>query len=141
MLLAQNPASSSITTKKDDPEKEGIGLQQVAGPDVLGVVAQKRRPGLLGKQRPAYLLRVLLDGALGLCDAQLEQLTSNPPCSPNVAILRHVLAAPINLTNRGVPFDTSSKAWYDCTSVPKYLNTKVVEQHRYPHNISRSMPG
>ena len=34
---------------KDSAEEEVIGLQEIAGPDILGMVAHKGRPGLLGR--------------------------------------------------------------------------------------------
>jgi len=57
---------------EEGAEEEIIGLQEVNGPDVLGVVAQKRRPGLLVGQRTPHLVDVPLDGALGYLNAQLQ---------------------------------------------------------------------
>ena len=57
---------------EEGAEEEVIGLQEVNGPDVLGVVAQKRRPGLFAGQRTPDWVDVRLDGALGHRDAQLK---------------------------------------------------------------------
>jgi hypothetical protein len=74
---------------KDGAEEEVIGLQEVAGPYVLGMVAQKRRPGLLGRQRSMYLV-------MYFWMVRLTTLMSSLSSSPRIrvrraAILRHVL--------------------------------------------------
>jgi len=57
---------------EDGAEENVIGLKEVAGPDLTGVVAQKRGPVLLGWERTADLGDVLLDGALAHAQSELE---------------------------------------------------------------------
>jgi hypothetical protein len=100
--------------------------EEGAKEEVMGMVAQKRHPGLLDRQRSTLLVDVLLDVALGHRDAQLQQLTANPLCYPGPVLLCHVLEMEPKSVNaptferrpgghcftiRGVPFDTPAKAW------------------------------
>jgi hypothetical protein len=76
----------------DDEHEEGaeedvIGLKEVAGPDWAGVVAQERRPVLLGGERFADLCDVLLDGALAHAQSELEKFTLDAFCPPGVVFL------------------------------------------------------
>jgi hypothetical protein len=59
---------------EDRAEKQVVGLQKVAGPSFIGVVAQKRRPTLTAAWARVTLAHVLLDGTLADANAELEKL-------------------------------------------------------------------
>ena len=63
------------------PEAEVGELEEVAGPDLAGVGAQERGPGLPARAWRADRPQVLLDGALAHPDAQLAQLVYCFPSS------------------------------------------------------------
>jgi hypothetical protein len=71
--------------------KEQIGdLEEVAGPDLCGVIAQKGRPllalWLVGANRP----HVLLDSALAQTNAQFQEFTPDPFSPPESILFRHL---------------------------------------------------
>jgi hypothetical protein len=59
-------------------EEEVRHRQEVAGPDLGGVVAQEGRPRLPARPRGARTGQVGLDRALGHADAEIAQLAANP---------------------------------------------------------------
>ena len=72
-------------------EQEIEGLQEVAGPDLVGVVPEKRRPALTRRARFENPPHVFLDCALRHADLQLEQLAANALCSPESILRGHLL--------------------------------------------------
>jgi len=71
--------------------KEEIGdLDEIAGPDLSCVVAQKGRPRLASWLLGANCPHVLLDGALAHPKAQFQQFSANPFSSPKLIVLRHL---------------------------------------------------
>jgi hypothetical protein len=66
---------------KERPKEEISDLQEVTGPDLCHVSAQKRAPllpsWLLGANRP----QILLNGALADMDAQFQEFSANPLCT------------------------------------------------------------
>ena len=83
---------SAGTQLDDDEDEHGakeeiVGLEEVTGPDLAGVVAQKSRPVLARRTSPSHLLNVLLNRAFADSDAQLEQFSANPLCPPSQVLL------------------------------------------------------
>jgi hypothetical protein len=74
----------------EDGAQEQVGeLQEVARPDVRGVVAQERRPRLPGPTRRPGSVHVLLDGALADPDAELQQLALDALGTPQPVLAGH----------------------------------------------------
>ncbi len=65
--------------------------EEVAGPGLRGVVAQERRPGLVGPARRARVAHVPLDRGLGDPDAELAQRTPDPLGTPQPIRRGHLL--------------------------------------------------
>src|SRR5215469_4990198 len=76
---------------KQRTEKESGDRQEVTRPDLLGMGVQERLPGLCMWSCGAHSSHVLLNSALADVDAQLEQFTTNPLCSPPAIVLSHLL--------------------------------------------------
>ena len=57
-------------------------VEEIAGPDVLGVIAQEGAPRLPSRERGTGAAQVGLDGALGHVDAQLAELAPDPLGTP-----------------------------------------------------------
>ena len=76
---------------EEGTEEEVATLQEVAGPDLVAVVANEGRPGLPRRSGLPDPPQVLLDRALGDADAELEQLTADPLGSPEPVVARHAL--------------------------------------------------
>ena len=71
--------------------KEQIGdLQEVAGPDLVGVCAQKGRPPLASWLLGANSSHVLLDRALTHVKAQLQEFSTNSFSTPKPIVLGHL---------------------------------------------------
>ena len=70
--------------EEDRAEAPVVGLEEIAGPDLAGVILEERRPGLASLRSPALpdLVHVLLDGALADANADLQQLAANPLGTP-----------------------------------------------------------
>jgi hypothetical protein len=64
------------------PEDDVVRLQEVAGPDLAGVVVQERRPALTPRPRTSSRATVLLDRSLADVNAELEQLAPDALCTP-----------------------------------------------------------
>jgi len=72
--------------------KKQIGhLQEIAGPHVFCVIAQKRRPVLSSRSPDANISHIVLDGPLTHVNIQLEQFPTDAFSSPEPVILRHLL--------------------------------------------------
>ncbi len=70
--------------RDEQPESEGDDLEEVTGPNRIGVVAQEGRPGLpvTGGSRRARGAHVPLDRALAHTDAQLAEFPAEPLGTP-----------------------------------------------------------
>lgn len=66
-------------------------LQEVAGPDVVGVIPEERGPCLTRRFWWAPLSHVPLNRARGNLDANLQQFTSNALSGPESVLRCHVL--------------------------------------------------
>jgi len=77
--------------REDRPEEDVVGLQQVAGPDLRGVVAQERRPAPAPRLGATGKAHVLLDGALAHPDAQLQKFAPEAFGAPKSVVDRHAL--------------------------------------------------
>jgi hypothetical protein len=72
--------------------EERVGhLQEVARPDVAGVVAQERRPRLSFRAGPWYLAQVFLHRPLADADVEFEQLAPDALGAPERIVARHLL--------------------------------------------------
>ena len=75
---------------KERPKEKVSHLQEVTGPDIRRVIAEKRAPlltsWLVGANRP----HVLLDGALTHVYPQFQQFPANALSSPELIFLRHL---------------------------------------------------
>ena len=76
--------------RKERPKEKVSHLQEVTGPDIRRVIAEKRAPlltsWLVGANRP----HVLLDGALTHVYPQFQQFPANALSSPELIFLRHL---------------------------------------------------
>ena len=76
--------------RKGRPKEKVSHLQEVTGPDIRRVIAQKRAPlltsWLVGANRPY----VLLDGALTHVYPQFQQFPANALSSPEPIVRRHL---------------------------------------------------
>ncbi len=72
-------------------EEQVRDRQEVAGPDIGGVIAQERRPRLAGSTRRTRRAHVLLDGPLGDADIQLEHLPADALGAPRPIGAGHLL--------------------------------------------------
>jgi hypothetical protein len=67
--------------RKERPKEQIRDLQEVTGPDLCCVSAQKRAPllpsWLLGANRP----QILLNGSLADMHAQFQEFSANPLCT------------------------------------------------------------
>ena len=72
-------------TKKANSERK-----EVAGPDIGGVVAQERRPGLPGTPRRLGIAHVLLHGPFADADVQLQQLALDALRAPEDVFCGHL---------------------------------------------------
>jgi hypothetical protein len=75
---------------EERPKEEISHLQEVAGPDICRMIAQKGRPFL-----PSWLGRtnsfdVLLDGSLAHMDTQFQEFPSNPFRTPESILDCHL---------------------------------------------------
>ncbi len=72
-------ASAEIDDEESEygPEPDVVGLDEVARPDVLGVVLEEGCPALTGAVRLPTRLQIPLDRALRNTDTELEQFTAN----------------------------------------------------------------
>ena len=66
---------------KDGAEEQVIGLEKVNSPDVLGMVAKKCGPRLLGRNGGAHLVDVPPNRTFGHSDTELEQFSPDA-CAP-----------------------------------------------------------
>jgi len=64
------------------PEEQVRDREDVARPDLVGVVAQERRPRLPARARRAVAAQLGLDGALGHAGADLPELATDPLGTP-----------------------------------------------------------
>src|SRR6185436_4148725 len=71
--------------EKQRAEEEVVGLDEVAAPDVMGVVLHERGPGL-ASWSTTNVADVLLDGALAERDGELEHLTADPLRTPGAVL-------------------------------------------------------
>ena len=72
-------------------EEDVIGLKEITGPDLPGMVAEEGCPGRHWGTGPTYLLDVLLDGALADSQSELEQLSPHAFCPPGAVLFGHLL--------------------------------------------------
>jgi len=82
--------SEGVEEGKERPKEKVSHLQEVTGPDIRRVIAEKRAPlltsWLVGANRP----HVLLDGALTHVSPQFQQFPANALSSPELIFLRHL---------------------------------------------------
>src|SRR5215470_2311579 len=76
--------------RKERPKEEISDLQEVARPDLCGVVARKGCPLLPSWRLCANSSHVLLDGALADPNAQFQEFSPNPFGTPKPIVLRHL---------------------------------------------------
>jgi hypothetical protein len=69
--------------EEDRAEKEVVALDEIAGPDVLGVILDEGGPGLAARLASAGP-HVLLDRSPAHADANLEQLATDALGSPEM---------------------------------------------------------
>ena len=74
---------------KERPKEQIGDLEEVAGPDLCGVSAEKRAPLLLSWLLCANRPHVLLNGALTHPKAQFQELSTNPFSTPESIFFRH----------------------------------------------------
>ena len=84
--------------REDPPEKHIVCLQEVAGPDVPAMIAEKGAPGLPAGSGTPCRARVLLDRALGVPDAEFEQLATNALRTPESGVASHLANKPDGFT-------------------------------------------
>jgi len=77
--------------RKERAKEQVRHLQEIAGPHVLCVIAQERRPVLSSRSRGANASHIVLDGPLTHANIQLEQLPTDAFGSPELVVLRHLL--------------------------------------------------
>ena len=76
--------------EREERSKEQIShLQEVAGPDLSGVVTQKGRPLLTAWLVPANSSHVFLDGTFTHTKAQFQQFPPNSFSAPESVVRRH----------------------------------------------------
>jgi hypothetical protein len=75
---------------KEWPKEKVSHLQEVTGPDVRRVIAQKRAPLLPSWRLCTNRPHVLLDGALTHAEVQFQQFTTNPLSTPKPIVFRHL---------------------------------------------------
>ncbi len=91
-------SGAALNDEEDEQrtEEQVINLEEVTGPNLSSMVVQECAPGLSGwfgccwRWRTS-LAHVLLNGALGYADRQLEELTANALGSPEAVILDQLL--------------------------------------------------
>src|SRR5262249_3604669 len=71
---------------EERPEERIMGLEEIAGPDVLGVIAEEGRPGLPPGAWGPPPPHVSLHGAFRDRDAELEQLAPDPLGTPQPVV-------------------------------------------------------
>jgi len=73
------------------PEEQVMDLEEVAGPNIFGVIPDEGSPRWAGQTGRTRLTDVALDGSLGDLDVQLEQLASNAIRAPQPIVGGHLL--------------------------------------------------
>jgi hypothetical protein len=76
---------------KERSKAEIAQLQEVAGPDIFGMVVQEGRPLLPPWQISVSRAHVLLDGTLAHLNAQLKSIPANTLSTPESILRRHLL--------------------------------------------------
>ena len=76
--------------RKERAKEQVRHLQEIAGPHVLCVIAQERRPVLSSRSRGANASHIFLDSPLTHANIQLEQLPMDAFGSPELVVLRHL---------------------------------------------------
>src|SRR5450631_2723135 len=74
---------------EDWPKPDVVGLDEVARPDVPGVVFEERCPPLTGRARLHTPLEIFLDRALRDTDAELEQFATDALRAPKAIFAGH----------------------------------------------------
>ena len=75
----------------EERSKEEIShLQEVAGPDICRVIAQKGRPLLSSGLQGANVPHVLLNGPLAHVNVQFQEFSTNPFSAPESILRRHL---------------------------------------------------
>jgi hypothetical protein len=75
---------------KERSKEEIRHLQEVAGPDLCGVIAQKGRPFLSSWLGRANASHVLLDGPLAHMHAEFQEFTPDTLSTPQSIFHRHL---------------------------------------------------
>ena len=75
--------------RKERPKEQISDLEEVTHPDLCGVVVQKSRPPLAWWLVGANSSHVLPDCSLADPQAQFEEFTPDPFCSPESVVFRH----------------------------------------------------
>jgi hypothetical protein len=77
--------------ESEERSKEEIShLQEVAGPDICGMIAQKGRPLLSSGPQGANRSHILLNGPLAQVNAQFQEFATNPFSAPESILRRHL---------------------------------------------------
>ncbi len=83
---------SSMMKKANSERKKRSGTgRRVARPDLLGRSVQEGLPGLSSWPAGAHGSHVLLNGPLADADAQFEEFTTKPFCSPQSVVPCHFI--------------------------------------------------
>ena len=78
--------------REERPEEHVVDLEEIARPDVGGVVAEEGGPGLTMRSWRPRLPHVPLHGPFGDLDADFEQFAADALGAPQSVVGRHVLA-------------------------------------------------
>jgi hypothetical protein len=89
MWITFRDFSSMRKNAKSGRKNRSVTWRRVTRPDLCGVVAQKSHPPLASWLVGANSSHVLLDGSLADPQAQFEEFTPDPFCSPESVVFRH----------------------------------------------------
>ena len=76
---------------EDGAEEQVVGLEDITGPDLAGVVVDEGSPALLRRARVTDVLNVALDRALRGAQPQLQQLAMNAVGASDAVLSSHAL--------------------------------------------------
>ena len=76
---------------EDTSEEAIVGLNEVASPDVRGMILQECSPSLTGRSKCPKFAQIRLDSVLSDSGGELEQLSSDPFSTPDRILGCHLL--------------------------------------------------
>jgi len=82
---------------EDGAEEQVVGLEDITGPDLAGVVVDEGSPALLRRARVTDVFNVVLDRAFRSAQPQLQQLAMNAVGAPDAVLSSHALNEPDSL--------------------------------------------